>query len=286
VFALPAARLARVPVTVASIRDMGVYLTPMQIRVQRIVCRLADRVVVNAEAIRQWLLEQGYRPDNVTVIRNGVDLARFAGPRGRSSLRQDFGLPPSSRLVAVVARVSPTKGLEYFLDAAASLAPRYPDAHFVIVGQPAPGDREYQRGLEAYAARLGLERRVVFTGLRLDVPEVLSEMSCSVLPSLSEGLSNVLLESMAAGVPVVATAVGGNSEAVEDGVTGLLVPPRDTDALVRAIARILDDRELAARFGEAGSRRVADRFSIEASVRATERLYMELLERAGHGHRR
>jgi L-malate glycosyltransferase len=112
---------------------------------------------------------------------------------------------------------------------------------------------------------------------------VLSEMACSVLPSLSEGLSNVLLESMAAGVPVVATRVGGNAEAVEDGVTGVLVPPRDAGALAAAVARVLADRELAERFGAAGRRRVADRFSIDASVRATERLYLELLERAGHG---
>lgn len=283
VFALPAARLARVPVTIASVRDMGVYLTPMQIRVQQIVCRLADRVVVNADAIRQWLIDQGYPSQKITVIRNGIDVARFDGSRDRSSLRHDFDLPASSRLVAVVARISPTKGLEYFLDAAASLAGSHPDVYFLIVGQPSPGDREYRRGLEAYAARLGLERRVVFTGLRLDIPEVMSEIACSVLPSMSEGLSNVLLESMAAGVPVVATRVGGNAEAVEDGVTGLLVEPRDTGALAAAIARVLADRELADRFGAAGRRRVAGRFSIDASVRATERLYVDLLERAGHG---
>jgi glycosyltransferase involved in cell wall biosynthesis len=282
VFALPAARLARVPVTVASIRDMGVYLTPMQLRVQRVACRLADRIVANAEAVRQWLIGQGYRGDRITVIRNGVDLARFDGRRGGSSLRQELGLPATSPLVAVVARVSPTKGLEYFLDAAASLAARHPDAYFLVVGQAAPDDQEYERGLQAYAARLGLERRVVFTGLRLDIPEVLSEMAVSVLPSLSEGLSNVLLESMAAGVPVVATRVGGNGEAVEDGVTGLLVEPRDAVGLAGAIGRILDDRELAGRFGAAGRQRVAERFSIEASVRATERLYLELLERRGH----
>ena len=115
------------------------------------------------------------------------------------------------------------------------------------------------------------------------MPAVLDEVAVSVLPSLSEGLSNVLLESMAAGVPVVATRVGGNPEAVEDGVTGLLVPPRDAAGLAGAIARVLEDRELAGRLGGAGRARVVERFSIQDAIRHTERLYLTLLRRRGHG---
>jgi len=103
-----------------------------------------------------------------------------------------------------------------------------------------------------------------------------------VLPSLSEGLSNVLLESMATGIPVIATGVGGNPEAVEDGVTGLLVPPRDPAALARAVQRILHNRELAARLGHAGRQRVIERFAIDNVIRQTEQLYERLLKEKGH----
>jgi L-malate glycosyltransferase len=281
-FAIPAAWIARVPVIVASIRDMGVYLTRRQLDAQRLVCRLADRVVVNAEAIRRWLIADGYDADRIDVIRNGVDLERFTRARGSGALRQELGLPPDGPLIAVLCRVSPTKGLEYFLQAAAIVAADRPDARFLIVGQPEPRDREYQERLVTYAARLGLERRVIFTGLRLDVAEVLSELAVSVLPSLSEGLSNVLLESMATGIPVIATGVGGNPEAVEDGVTGLLVPPRDPAALARAVQRILHNRELAARLGHAGRQRVTERFAIDNVIRQTEQLYERLLKDKGH----
>jgi glycosyltransferase involved in cell wall biosynthesis len=139
---------------------------------------------------------------------------------------------------------------------------------------------DYRMELEGHIRRLGLEGRVLFTGFRLDVPDLLSEVTVSVLPSLSEGLSNTILESMAAAVPVVATRIGGTPEAVEDGVSGLLVPPRDSAALARAIRRILEDRELAARLGQAARRRVVDRFSMERMVGETERLYVSLLAQA------
>jgi len=114
------------------------------------------------------------------------------------------------------------------------------------------------------------------------VPEILSQVSVSVLPSLSEGLSNVLLESMAAGVPVVATRVGGAAEAVEDGVTGLLVEPKEPGALAQGIHCLLKDRELARRYGCAGQRRMAERFGFDTAIQKTERLYQSLLKERGH----
>jgi len=282
VFAIPAARLAGTPIVVASIRDTGTHLTPMQRRAQKFSCRLADRIVVNAEAVRQSLISDGYDPAKFTVIRNGVDLARFE-QRHHPRLRRELGLPARAPVIAVLARLNRLKGVEYFLEAAAIVAARFPEARFLIVGDAAvvrdgaivKGD--YRRELERDAARLGLEGRVVFAGFRLDVPELLSEVAVSVLPSLSEGLSNTLLESMAAGVPVVATRVGGNLETVEDGRTGLLVPPCDAAALGDAICRLLEDGELAARFGEAGRRRVVEYFSLARMVRETEGFYQDLV---------
>ncbi|HLA40231.1 MAG TPA: glycosyltransferase, partial [Candidatus Glassbacteria bacterium] len=112
----------------------------------------------------------------------------------------------------------------------------------------------------------------------LDVPKLLSEVSISVLPSLSEGLSNVLLESMAAGVPVIATKVGGTPEVIEDGVSGLLVPPSDSEALARAMRSLIENPELARRYGQAGKQRIAEHFSLGRMVQQTEQHYLNLLE--------
>jgi L-malate glycosyltransferase len=282
VFAIPAARLAGTPVVIASIRDTGAYLTPMKQRVQKLACRFADCVVANAEAVRQWLIDQGYDEGRITVIRNGVDMKRFAVRADGPRIRAELGVAPRAPLVAVVSRLSRTKGLEDFLDAAADVARTIPEARFLIVGEGTFKDSEYQRDLAARANRLGVGDRVVFTGLRMDVPELLSEVAVSVLPSLSEGLSNTLLESLAAGVPTVATRVGGNSEAVEDGVTGLLVPPRDPGALARAVRRLLQDPELAGRFGVAARQRAVKHFSFERMIRETEDVYVRLLEEKQH----
>jgi L-malate glycosyltransferase len=285
IFAIPGARLAGVPVVVASIRGFDVGLTPLRRRAQRLVCRLAHRIVVNAEAVRQNLIADGYDPDKIVVIHNGIDMSRFRNQRGDGRLRQQLGLPPRAPLVAVFTRLIPLKGLEYFLEAAALVAQRVEDARFLVVGDylvkhngEIISDGTYRNKLEQLAARLGLNGRVTFTGFRRDVPELLSEIAVSVLPSVEpEGLSNSILEAMAAGVPVVATDVGGNAEAVREGVTGWVVPPRDAPALARSICRFLEDGDLASRFAVAGRRRVAEHFSLERMVRDTEGLYLSLL---------
>jgi glycosyltransferase involved in cell wall biosynthesis len=273
VFAVPAARIAGASIVVASIRDRGDILTPMQRWIQKLVCRLADCVLVNAEAIREALIGQGYRPGNIVVIRNGVAASRPGTRENGAALRLELGVPASAPLVFVFSRLNTMKGLEYFIEAAALVAGKVSEARFLIVGD---GGRRTE--LEAHARRLGLENRVIFTGFRTDVPELLSEAAVSVLPSLSEGLSNSLLESMAAGVPVIAANVGGNPEIIEHDVSGLLVPVRDSAALAAAMGRLLDDPLLAARFGEAGRQRVAEVFSMERSLGEVESLYERLVE--------
>lgn len=284
-FSIPAAKLAGVPGIVASIRDMGVYLSPAKLRAQKLVCRLADRVVVNASAIRDWLVEQGYDARKIVVIRNGVDTSRFGARGDGATLRRELDIPAAVPLVLLLARLNPSKGIECFLEAAVKVREQYPDAWFLMVGEcfkrNAEGgivmDAVYRRTLEDRAASLGLMDRVRFTGLRKDVPQVLAAAAVSVLPSLSEGISNTLLESMAAGVPVVATRVGGTPEVIDDGEHGLLVPVNDPGSLAEAITRVLGDPALAARLGANGRRRVAEEFSFEAVVCKTEALYRQLL---------
>jgi len=276
VFAIPPARLAGAAAVLASIRDTGEHLTPMQKRIEKLFCRMADCIVTNAEAVRNRLTNEGYAAEKIVVIHNGIELTRYARKPGELGLHRELGVPSNTQLVAVFARLNELKGIEYFLRAAAGLIERFRNVRFLIVG-----DGASRLELERYAQRLGLNKHVVFLGFRLDVPALLSEISVSVLPTLSEGLSNSLLEAMAASVPVVATTVGGNPEVVQGGVTGLLVPPRDAEALARAIGQFLEDPWLGKTFGLAGRERVSKRFALEHMTRATERLYEGLTERSG-----
>jgi L-malate glycosyltransferase len=272
VFAVPVARLAGSRVVLASIRDSGDPWTGAQRLVQSCASGLAHCVLVNAAAVRARLRPGGHGRRAIAVIRNGVDVDRFAPRPPDAALRSTLGLPPRAPLVVAVSRLNPMKGIGDYLKAIAILAGRFDEARFVIVG-----DGASRRDLEDQARRLGLAERVVFTGTRLDVAAILSQATISVAPSLSEGLSNVVLESMAAGVPVVATRVGGTPEILEDGVTGLLVPPCDAPALAGAIGRLLEDETLARRLGEAARERAVTQFSMHHMVRQTEGLYRALL---------
>ncbi|HEX5314268.1 MAG TPA: glycosyltransferase [Gammaproteobacteria bacterium] len=291
VFSIPAARMARVPCVVASVRDLGVYLTPAQCRVQNWACRLADVVLVNAEAIRRWMIAQGFPEKKLRVIRNGVDLAKFR-VKADGSLRRELELPPQAPVVVMLARLDPKKGVEYFLRAAPRIMERCPDTYFVVVGEAFlrdPDDErrpdlEQRRELERRAAELGIGEHIRFVGMRPDVPEILAMATVSVLPSFSEGLSNTLLESMAAGVAVVATDVGGTPEVIRNGCDGILVPPANTRAIVDAVCSILEDPLLAARLRAQGRERVASAFSFDKMTRATEAVYDELMQRKRRGN--
>jgi L-malate glycosyltransferase len=281
-FAIPAAKLAGARV-VASIRDIGVYLSPREQLVQRLICRFADRILVNAGAIRDWLVAGGLDESRITVIPNGIDLCRFEQRPRTGSLHREFGFPTDAQLIGVVGRVTRFKGIEDFLDAAAIVASRFPTVRFLVVGEcfttrgrTVVKDDTYKQELMGRAVQLGLQDRVVFTGYRADVEGILPELSVSILPSHSEGLSNALLESMAAGLPVVATRVGGTPEAVQDGENGLLVSTGDSSSLAEAICRLLDAPDFAARLGQAARRSVAARFSMSRLVETTSLFYESL----------
>ena len=185
----------------------------------------------------------------------------------------------------MVSRLTRLKGIEDFIDAAAVVAAHQPEARFVIMGALVP-DRLYpdvnvfDRELRRRAASLGIGDRVIFTGPRNDAVDVMPQFTVSVLPSHTEGLSNTLIESMAAGVPAIATRVGGSPEVVLDGETGLLVPPSQPAPMAAAIERVIESPELAARFSRAGRKRYEENFTIDRMVQKTMRLYDRLLEPA------
>jgi len=278
VFAVPAARLAGC-VSVASVRDTGVFTEHARLKTmaQTWACRMADRIIVNSAAVRDSLLGLGINERRIEIVPNGVVIPPAQRGERDFPIRRELGIPATAPVVAVVSRLNPGKGIEYFLRALVRVSERVPTARYLIIGS-SYFDPAYKSRLEKLASDLTLGDRVIFTGERHDIPELLREVDLSVLPSLSEGLSNSLLESMAAELPVVATNVGGNPEIVLDQITGLLVPPRDPVALGDAMIYILQSPQVARQFGKAGYERVKDKFSLESSVHRTEDLYLSLLE--------
>lgn len=287
VFSVPAARLAGVPVVLASVRDRGVYLNRAQNQLHRWVLSLADRILVNADSIRDWLAEQGLDEGRISVIKNGIDLSRYDAAPVASGVRETFGIPGEAPIVMLMARLDPSKGIDDFIKAAAIVAPKHPEARFVIVGATFESTdgviaeaTTYRRELERLTQSLGVASRVIFTGHRDDTPALLAEAVVSVLPSLSEGLSNTLLESMAAGVPTVATDVGGNPELVRDGVNGRLVPVRDPERLATAIDEMLANPGWRETLGRQARVLAREGHALPAVVSRTEQLYQSMLEQS------
>lgn len=284
VFSIPAARFAGC-ISIASVRDTGVFTSQVTLKTisQKTACRLADRILANSLAVKRWLVSLGLNENHIEVIPNGIAMS---GPPARLlefPVRNELGISPEVPLITVISRLNPKKGLEYFLRAAVQVVHRFPGARLLIVGGSDPA---YRSSLEKLAHDLKLADKVTFTGERNDVRAILSEVTLAVLPSLSEGLSNSLLEAMAAGIPVVATNVGGNPEVVQDGKTGFLVDAADAEALGDAMIRIIESPELARRFGDAAYQRVVTHFSLRSAVRRTQDLYTALLEQRMWRHAR
>lgn len=267
-----AARLAGVPVVIASQHsDYRKDLKPARTALNRLVLPRADRVVAVAAGMRDDLVRFGrLDPARVLLMPNGVDTEAFSPDSPHPAARRAFGIGADDRVVGFVGRLATIKGVSHLLEAARQLLPARPVNVLLIGGGPQRGD------FESRARALGIADRVIFTGERRDIAAALSVMDVFCLPSLSEGLPNALLEAMAAGRPVVATAVGGIPGVVRDGDTGLLVEPNDAGALAAGIRRVIDDRELAQRLGRQARALVLETRSIRAAARAWESLYMEV----------
>jgi len=272
-----AARLAGVPIIVHTEQGLNPWKRRRHIWYERFADRFTDRRIAVSEDIRcSRIRRESLDPAKLVVIHNSIDLAYFdlATIEDPAVAREALRLNGSQPLVGTVARLSHEKDIATFIEAAARVGACIADVRFVIVG-----DGPLRRDLEGLTGKLGLRERVIFTGARPDVRELLATMDVFVLPSLREGISVSLLEAMAMERPVVATAVGGTPEIIQDSGAGLLVPPRDTQALAEAITSLLRDPQRRARLGAAARERVREAFSAEACVAQVERLYEELLER-------
>lgn len=260
-----AARLAGVRAVIASQRELPDLRPGLQRLARRVVLPLASHVIVNSEAIADGLRRARVaRPRRIVVTPNGVDLARF-----RPALRRERG---PHVIVGTLANLRPEKAIQDLLWAAVLVRERYPEARFV-----AWGDGPCRTELERLVDALGLTGVVELRG-PTGAPEVaLRELDIFVLPSLSEGCPNVVLEAMATGLPVVATRVGGSAAVVEDEETGLVVPPGDPAQLAKAIVRLIEDPAHAVHLARQGRERVGRDFSIERMVDRIQALYERAL---------
>jgi len=269
---IPAARWAGIPAIFGSHRQIGDLLSPAQFMAQRAAFHFCDRVICNSCSAAAALRDRGGLAERkLVVIGNALPDALFeetapAVPKTAGALR-----------VGMIARMNdPSKNHAGFLEMAARLATKYRGVEFLLAG-----DGPLRAGIEAQAASSGLGSRITFLGDRRDVSAVLASIDVSVLTSRTESLSNVILESMAAGIPVVAARVGGNPELVQDGVTGFLVPANDETAVADAVGKLMDHPELRRDFGTAARVVARERFSLRAITRQYEDLYFSVLEEKG-----
>lgn len=243
----------------------------------RFTNRYLDRTIAVSDQTREMLIENyGVPPGRVVAIRNGVDVAAFGGSVDGAAVRRELGLSRDDRVAVMIGRVAPRKGHDLALRAVARARDRLPALRMVFVGEG-----ELLEEIEQESARLGVDDRVVFAGFRRDVPEVLAAADAFVLSSEGESLPLTILEAMSAGLPVISTDVGGISEAVESGTTGLLVESGDADGLADAMVAVLGDPEMAASMGSRGRRKVEEEFSLEACSGSVFRLYEEILSEKG-----
>ena len=246
-------------------------------RYARTINYLTNLVIVESECERQRLVAGGLSTAKTQVVYNCVDPRRFAPEKNaRESVVRELGLPPEATIVGVVARLSPEKGHSYLLEAARHVISSLPNVVFLIVG-----DGPLASELRTKVADLEIRGSVVFSGVRFDVPRILSAIDIFVLPSLVESLPLSVREAMAMSKPVIATNVGGMAEAVIHDVTGLLVPPADPFALAVAIRSLVMDKAKAIEMGRAGRKLVEQKFNYDDWVTNTERIFENAIQQTG-----
>ncbi len=240
------------------------------------IVRYADRVVGVSKEITNKMKLTGIDSKKICLIENGVSLDRYQKRIASESIRESLGIRKDVLVIGTVGALTKEKGHVYFLNAAQEVNRIFPRVVFLFVG-----DGTQRPYLENRASKLGIADKVIFAGMRKDIREILSILDVFVLPSLNEGLPMALLEAQAARIPVVATRVGAIPDVLEDGVTGILIPPKEPEAIAEAIVMILSDKNLASGIAQKGFERVRDNFSSEKMGDKYLSIYKELIESTG-----
>ena len=247
-------------------------------RMRHLSNRLCHHIIAGSDSVRNFACQvEKVPPQKVSLIYNGVDLEQLNPERAkgeREKWRRTWGIPKNSLVVGGIGRLDPQKNFPLFLEVAAEVSVRFPQALFVIAGDGK--DREL---LENLARNLGIDKKVRFLGFVKELRELYLAMDLLLFPSLFEGTPLTIFGALAMGLPVVASKVDGIAETLRDGRDALLAPPEDKELFVRQVCRLLQDQELAQQLARTGQETVYHHYSAEAMVRQVEKLYIELLEK-------
>ena len=278
------ARLAKVPVIISNRRDKGFNERAIHRFARRLTKPVFDLDICVSNDLRtQLLAEEKNDPSRIVTLYNGVQHIPALSPERRHAKLEELGLDKNRPIVGSVMNFRPVKGAKYLIEAAALVLNKHPEVQFVIVGGDALRPdvaNPFKEELREIIAHLNLDGSLHFLGNRSDVNELLPVFDLFVLPSLSEGFSNALIESMHAGNCIIATAVGGNPEAIDHGINGLLVPPGDEQAIARALLDMIDHPPVARRLGEQARAKAANCFTIDHMIHEYESLYQQLYQEA------
>lgn len=246
--------------------------------IARIARALSTRVICNSVALKARLFTSSDEDDKVRVVYNGIDSALFAAITADAALRASLRVPPSAPVIGICGSIQERKGHEGFIRAAAYVSKTHPGVHFLVIGD---GHASYVDRMKALGHALGIGAKLHFTGWRKDVPALFALLDILVIASEQEPFGRTVIEGMAAAKPIVATRSGGPEEIVVHGETGFLVPVGDPYTMAQRLCDLLNNPLLGRAFGEAGRRRVAERFTLEATLRGVENLIVETVTHSG-----
>ncbi len=273
----PVAKLSGCRVLVSSRRDMGILRSPKHRFAYRVLSPLFDQVQTVSEEVRRFsILEDGLDPGKVVTLYNGIDVERIAAANGTERLRASLDLGGASPLVVTVGGIRRVKGMDIFIRAAALVCKEFPRAAFLVAGEVR--EPEHFQELQRLARELGVASNVRFLGACGEVFSLLKMCDVFCLTSRSEGFSNALLEAMACGLPCIATRVGGNGEALEEGRSGFLTPSESPQIVAERILTLLRQPALARDMGRAARETVAARFTDRVMIEELVKLYDRLLD--------
>jgi len=271
--------LARTPIVICSERSSNYEMKDYEVIVEKLTERLYDLTIANSQTGRDFLMKNKRVPkDKIKVVYNGIDPQRFEVSNNNDTKGQ-LNIPKNSLVIGIIARFKPAKNHKMFFQVAKEIISKYPNVYFICVGDTAPMQENYYKKMIEFLRDLRIEKRIMLTGKRLDIPNILNIMDISVLTSSWEGLPNTLIESMLMGIPVVVTDVGDNLLIVENEVNGFVVPVNDVDKMAEKISILLEDENLRKEIGNRNKEKAISLFSIEKMVKNTEDIFLELLEK-------
>ena len=273
-----AAKLAGVPVIIANEHNVDSWKSNWQLILDRWLAAYSDKIIAVSEAVKSFYVKNAnISTDKFEVIYNGVDLDFWQNNVPAKEIifkkKTELGLLQDDKVIVAIGRLHPQKGHEHLLRAAKKIIPKMQNLKFLIIG-----DGPMRLSLESLSERLGIKENIIFTGNREDIKDMLYLSDISVISSIREGFSNVVLESMACGKPLVATDVGGNNEIIIDGENGFIVPSKDEDALADKMLILAGNEELTKKMGLTAKQTV-EKFSLMKMIHETENLYSRLIEK-------